>query len=151
MTSTDLAAYMAHIGVRARAASAAMARAGVATKSDALLRLAALLRAGQAGLEEANARDVAAAQAQGLAAPLVIHRVYGARGWSQAITAACVLVGGLCLRTGVVTVNAELLARGPVPHRAISPEQTRQVGERGADPGNHGPVIPAGTKIPGEP
>ena len=71
MTSTDLAAYMAHIGVRARAASAAMARAGVAAKNDALLRLAALLRAGQAGLEEANARDVAAAQAQGLAAPLV--------------------------------------------------------------------------------
>jgi glutamate-5-semialdehyde dehydrogenase len=71
MTSTDLAAYMAHIGVRARAASAAMTRAGVAAKNDALLRLAALLRAGQAGLEEANARDVAAAQAQGLAAPLV--------------------------------------------------------------------------------
>jgi glutamate-5-semialdehyde dehydrogenase len=71
MTSTDLAAYMAHIGARARIASAAMARAGVAAKNDALLRLAALLRAGQAGLEEANARDVAVAQAQGLAAPLV--------------------------------------------------------------------------------
>ncbi|HET7866811.1 MAG TPA: glutamate-5-semialdehyde dehydrogenase [Burkholderiaceae bacterium] len=71
MTSTDLAAYMAHLGARARTASAAMARAGAAAKNNALLRLAVLLRAGQAGLEEANARDVAAAQAQGLAAPLV--------------------------------------------------------------------------------
>ena len=71
MTSTDLAAYMAHIGARARIASAAMARAGVAAKNDALLRLAALLRSAQAGLEEANARDVAAAQTQGLVEPLV--------------------------------------------------------------------------------
>jgi formate-dependent nitrite reductase membrane component NrfD len=87
----------------------------------------------------------------GLVAPVVIHRVYGGRGWAAAVAAACVLVGGLCLRTGAVTVNAELLARGPAAHRGISPEQTRQVGERGADPGNHGPDIPAETKIPGEP
>jgi glutamate-5-semialdehyde dehydrogenase len=79
MTSTDLAAYMAHLGARARTASAAMARAGVAAKNDALLRLATLLRAGQAGLEEANARDVAAAQAQGLATPLVDRLKLGAK------------------------------------------------------------------------
>jgi formate-dependent nitrite reductase membrane component NrfD len=87
----------------------------------------------------------------GLAAPLVIHRVYGGRGWSQAATAVCVLLGGLCLRTGAVTVNAELLARGPSAAAGISPEQTRRVGQPGADPGNHRPEVPARTKLPGEP
>jgi formate-dependent nitrite reductase membrane component NrfD len=88
----------------------------------------------------------------GLAAPLVIHKVYGTRGWSQAATAACVLAGGLCLRTGVVTVNAELLARGPAANRGISPELTRRVGQPGADPQNHGPetIVPR-TKLAGEP
>lgn len=86
----------------------------------------------------------------GLAAPVAIQRVYGDRGWSQTVAAVCVLAGGLCLRTGVVTVNAELLARADRPPRAISPEQTRQVGEPGADPGNHGPEIVPRTKIPGE-
>jgi formate-dependent nitrite reductase membrane component NrfD len=87
----------------------------------------------------------------GLAAPLVVHRVYGERGWSQAAAAACVLVGGLCLRTGAVMVNAELLARGPSVTAGISPEQTRRVGQPGADPGNHRPEVPARTKLPGEP
>jgi formate-dependent nitrite reductase membrane component NrfD len=86
-----------------------------------------------------------------LAAPLVVHRVYGGHGWSAAVAAACVLAGGLCLRAGAVMVNAELLARGPAAHRAISPEETRHIGQPGADPGNHGPEIPAKTKLPGEP
>jgi formate-dependent nitrite reductase membrane component NrfD len=86
----------------------------------------------------------------GLAAPLVIHRVYGERVWSSAVVAACVLVGGLCLRTGAVMVNAELLARGPSA-AGISPEQTRRVGQPGADTGNRGPEIPARTKLPNEP
>jgi formate-dependent nitrite reductase membrane component NrfD len=87
----------------------------------------------------------------GLAAPVVVRRVYGSRGWSQTAAAACVLVGGLCLRIGAVGVNAELLARGPAANRGISPELTRHVGQSGADPGNHGPEIPARTKLPGEP
>ena len=87
----------------------------------------------------------------GLAAPLVIHRVYGIRGWAQVAAAVCVLVGGLCLRVGAVGVNAELLARGPAANRGISPELTRHVGQPGADPGNHGAEIPARTKLPGEP
>jgi protein NrfD len=85
----------------------------------------------------------------GLAAPVVVQRVYGDRGWSQAVATACVLAGGLCLRIGAVTVNAELLARADAP-RGISPEQTRNVGERGADPGNHGPEIVPRTKLPGD-
>ncbi len=87
----------------------------------------------------------------GLAAPLVIHRVYGPRGWSQAASAACVLVGGLCLRAGAVAVNAELLARGLAAAAGISPEQTRRAGQPGADPGNRLPEVPARTKLPEEP
>jgi glutamate-5-semialdehyde dehydrogenase len=71
MTSSDIAATMAHVGACARAASAAMARAPVAARNQALLELVALLRAERAALQQANAQDVAAAQAQGLAAPLV--------------------------------------------------------------------------------
>jgi formate-dependent nitrite reductase membrane component NrfD len=87
----------------------------------------------------------------GLVAPVVIHTVYGPRRWSAAAAAACVLAGGLCLRAGAVRVNAELLARGPAVLHGVSPEQTRHVGQPGADPGNHGPDIPARTKLPGEP
>lgn len=87
----------------------------------------------------------------GLAAPVVIHRVYGDRPWAAVAAAGCVLLGGLCLRTGAVTVNAELLARGPAVHRGISPEQTRTRGQPGADPGNHGAAVVPRTKLPGEP
>jgi glutamate-5-semialdehyde dehydrogenase len=63
MTSADLQATIAHMGVAARAAS---------TAKDAALRcLASLLRSETAALRQANALDVAAAQAAGLAAPLV--------------------------------------------------------------------------------
>jgi protein NrfD len=86
----------------------------------------------------------------GLAAPVVVNRVYGDRGWAATVVAACVLVGGLCLRTGAVTVNAELLAKADRPARGISPEMTRRAGEPGADPGNRGPEVEPRTKIPGE-
>ena len=71
MTPTDIAAYMERTGVAARAAAAAMARASTAAKNAALVGLAALLRSSMSGLHEANASDVAAAAAAGLAEPLV--------------------------------------------------------------------------------
>ena len=71
MTSTDLQATIAHMGAAARAASGPMAAAGTAAKNAALLALARLLRDSQPQLEAANALDVNAAQAAGLAAPLV--------------------------------------------------------------------------------
>ncbi len=71
MTSIDIPAYMAHVGVAARAASATMAAASTAAKNRALLRLAELLRAESTALQHANGPDVEAAQAAGLAAPLV--------------------------------------------------------------------------------
>jgi glutamate-5-semialdehyde dehydrogenase len=71
MNPTDIAAYMAHVGVAARAASRAMAAAPTAAKDAALRALARRLRANSAALQAANAKDVAAAEAAGLAAPMV--------------------------------------------------------------------------------
>jgi glutamate-5-semialdehyde dehydrogenase len=62
---------MAHLGAAARAAATAMAAAGSAAKDDALRALARRLREAGAPLAQANAEDLAAAQARGLAAPLV--------------------------------------------------------------------------------
>ena len=71
MNPTDIPAYMAHVGVAARAASTVMAAASTAAKDHALRALARRLREQAAALAEANARDITAAQAAGLAAPLV--------------------------------------------------------------------------------
>ncbi|MBL8323561.1 MAG: glutamate-5-semialdehyde dehydrogenase [Rubrivivax sp.] len=71
MTPTDIPAYMAHVGAAARAASRAMAAAPTAAKDRALLALARSLRAAAGELQAANAPDVQAAEAAGLAAPLV--------------------------------------------------------------------------------
>ena len=71
MNATELPAYMAHVGVAARAASRAMAAAPTAAKDQALRTLARLLREHVQPLAEANAKDISAAQTAGLAAPLV--------------------------------------------------------------------------------
>lgn len=71
MNPTDIAAYMAHMGVAARAASRAMAAAPTAAKDAALLALARRLRARTGALQAANAKDLAAAQAAGLSAPML--------------------------------------------------------------------------------
>jgi glutamate-5-semialdehyde dehydrogenase len=71
MNPKDIAAYMAHVGVAARAASRVMAAAPTAAKDAALRALARRLREQSGALQVANAPDVAAAQAAGLAAPLV--------------------------------------------------------------------------------
>ncbi len=71
MTSTDLQATIAHMGAAARAASAKLAAASTASKNTALLALARLLREQPKALGDANERDVSAAVAAGLAAPLV--------------------------------------------------------------------------------
>ena len=71
MTSADLQATVAHMGMLARAASRALAASPVAARNAALRALARRLRESEAALREANAGDVAAARAAGLAAPLV--------------------------------------------------------------------------------
>ena len=71
MTSTDLQATVAHMGAAARAASSKMAAASTAAKNAALLALARLLRESSQSLAEVNQKDIAAAVAAGLAAPMV--------------------------------------------------------------------------------
>ena len=62
---------MNRIGAAAVATRAALAAAGTDAKNRALLAAAAALRARQARILEANARDVAAARAKGLSAALL--------------------------------------------------------------------------------
>nr|WP_316641730.1 glutamate-5-semialdehyde dehydrogenase [uncultured Roseateles sp.] len=67
----DLNAYMAELGAAARRAATAMAAAPTAAKNTALLALARRLRAQGPALQAANAKDLDAAIAAGLAAPMV--------------------------------------------------------------------------------
>ncbi|NTV94149.1 MAG: glutamate-5-semialdehyde dehydrogenase [Thiobacillus sp.] len=67
----DIKSYMETLGRQARTASAGMARAATKAKNDALVELARILREAGAPLREANERDIVAAQAAGLAAPMV--------------------------------------------------------------------------------
>jgi len=71
MESSDIPAYMAHVGAAARAASRAMAAASTAARNHALVALAQRLRTGSAVVLAANAQDLAAAAAAGLAPALV--------------------------------------------------------------------------------
>jgi glutamate-5-semialdehyde dehydrogenase len=67
----DIKTYMQNVGQQARTAAAAMARASTKAKNDCLVELARLLLAAGAPLHTANALDIAAAEAGGLAAPMV--------------------------------------------------------------------------------
>ncbi len=67
----DIKQYMKSVGQQARAASRIMAQADTATKNRALTEIAAALQNQSAQLIAANAKDVAAAQANGLDAASV--------------------------------------------------------------------------------
>ena len=71
MNPADIPAYMAQVGAAARAATALMAAASTSSKNQALRALARRLRAAAVPLALANAQDLDAARAAGLAAPLV--------------------------------------------------------------------------------
>ncbi len=68
---TDVAAYMAEVGSRARAAARAMARAETAAKDAALRAIAAALDNARDALGRANAADLEAGAAKGLDAALL--------------------------------------------------------------------------------
>ncbi|HYO10533.1 MAG TPA: glutamate-5-semialdehyde dehydrogenase [Tepidisphaeraceae bacterium] len=70
----DLSSYVEDLGRAARQASQQLVTLDGATKVRALRHIAAALRAGEAALLEANAKDIAAAEAGRLDAPLV-HRL----------------------------------------------------------------------------
>ncbi len=67
----DVAAYMADVGVRARAAARAIARAETAAKDTALAAVAAALDTARDALGQANAADLEAGAAKGLDAALL--------------------------------------------------------------------------------
>lgn len=71
MNALNIAEVMHSLGLQAREASARMASASAAAKSQALRGLAALLRANVQALQADNAKDIARATAAGLAAPMV--------------------------------------------------------------------------------
>jgi glutamate-5-semialdehyde dehydrogenase len=71
MNAVNIAEHLSSLGLQARAASARMAAASAAEKSQALRALAALLRSNGDALQAENAKDIARASASGLAAPMV--------------------------------------------------------------------------------
>ena len=71
MTPDELQTTIAHMGAAARAASARMAAASTAAKNAALLALARRMRSDSAALQTANAGDIEAALAAGLAEPMI--------------------------------------------------------------------------------
>ena len=71
MNALNITDYSLALGSQAKVASALMARTQAATKNIALRRLAALLRENTQALQHDNAKDIARAEAAGLAAPLV--------------------------------------------------------------------------------
>ena len=76
----DVAAYMADVGERARAAARILARAGTEAKDRALTATAAALRQSSAALLAANQVDVTAAQAAGHDAAFVDRLTLGPKG-----------------------------------------------------------------------
>ena len=62
---------MQAMGLKAKTASAQVAKAPAATKNKALTRLAALLRQNVPSLQQANQRDLDRAAAAGLAGPML--------------------------------------------------------------------------------
>ncbi|MET4576952.1 glutamate-5-semialdehyde dehydrogenase [Ottowia thiooxydans] len=71
MNALNVAETMQLLGVQARQASSAMARASTAARNQALRELARLLRAHTDPLQIDNARDLERARAAGLAEPMV--------------------------------------------------------------------------------
>lgn len=70
-TITDITAYMAEVGSRARTAAAAVARAETGIKNAALLEIATQLLDSRASILEANRQDLEAARLAGLESALM--------------------------------------------------------------------------------
>jgi glutamate-5-semialdehyde dehydrogenase len=71
MNALNIAEYMQTLGLQAREASAAMARADAAARGRTLRALAQLLRANAPALQAENGKDIERATGSGLAAPMV--------------------------------------------------------------------------------
>ncbi len=76
----DIQAYMETLGRQARAASRLLAAASTETRNAALLAMAAAIRAHEAELLAANARDLEEARANGLDAAMIDRLTLSAKG-----------------------------------------------------------------------
>jgi glutamate-5-semialdehyde dehydrogenase len=110
ITRDDLAETMQAMGRAARAAGAVLAHAPTDAKNQALLAAAAALRADTAALLEANARDLDAAKARGIAASMVDRLVLDPK------------------RIEGIASGLEEVARLPDPVGAVMAEWTRPNG-----------------------
>ncbi|RZL09203.1 MAG: gamma-glutamyl-phosphate reductase, partial [Rubrivivax sp.] len=70
-TAESVDAVMNRLGQAARGAASVMAASSTAARNDTLIALAGQLRRHAEALKAANAGDIAAAEANGLAAPMV--------------------------------------------------------------------------------
>jgi glutamate-5-semialdehyde dehydrogenase len=102
MDSTDLQATIAHMGAAARAAGTRMAAAPTATKNAALLALARLLRTETTALRAANAQDIAAATAAGLAATM-LDRLKLTDGIIETVAQGCEQIAAMADPVGEIT------------------------------------------------
>ncbi|TFY98093.1 glutamate-5-semialdehyde dehydrogenase [Ramlibacter rhizophilus] len=79
MNAPNIAETLHAMGLQARQAAAVMAKSSTAARNQALRRLAALLRESVQALDVDNTRDLARAEAAGLAAPMVDRLRLGAK------------------------------------------------------------------------
>jgi glutamate-5-semialdehyde dehydrogenase len=94
------------MGVAARSASAQMAAATTAAKNAALIGLARLLRSETASLATANALDIDAAKAAGLAAPL-LDRLRLTPGIIETVAQGCEQIAAMADPIGEITGLAQ--------------------------------------------
>lgn len=87
----------------------------------------------------------------GVLAPLVVHLRLGPFGrWDFATAAVLALVGGFCLRYGILTTAPGLLDHRPAITAGFGPEDGRsRAGGPGADPGNHHGEVQPSSKLTG--
>ena len=100
----DIAAAMAEIGRRARAAARALALAPAAQKNKALHAMAAALRAQKAAILAANAEDVAEAQTSG-GTPAFLDRLTLNEGRVEAMATGIETIAGLADPIGTVMAS----------------------------------------------
>ena len=81
----DIAAYMDDVGRNARAASRIIGSASAAVKSDALKHIASAVDAARGTICDENAKDMAAAEQNGIDQPLIDRLLLNAKGIDQMI------------------------------------------------------------------
>ena len=83
--TNEIASYITDVGRRARAASRIIGSASTATKSDALKQIAAAVDSARVPIRNENAKDMAAAEQNGIDQPLIDRLLLNDKGIDQMI------------------------------------------------------------------